>query len=32
MLLLTVRASDQATGTKQEAHLQVLGAPTGEDV
>ncbi len=29
--ILHVRALDQASGAKQEAHLQVLGAPTAED-
>jgi molecular chaperone DnaK len=29
--ILHVRATDQASGAKQEAHLQVLGAPTQED-
>jgi hypothetical protein len=26
-----VRATDQASGAAQEAHLQVLGAPTADD-
>ena len=29
--ILHVRAADQMTGIRQEAHLQVLGAPTSED-
>jgi molecular chaperone DnaK len=29
--ILHVRAMDQASGAKQEAHLQVLGAPTAEE-
>jgi molecular chaperone DnaK len=29
--ILHVRALDQASGAKQEAHLQVLGAPTVEE-
>jgi len=29
--ILHVRAMDQASGTTQEAHLQVLGAPTAEE-
>ena len=29
--ILHVRATDQASGAAQEAHLQVLGAPTAED-
>ncbi len=29
--ILHVRATDQASGANQEAHLQVLGAPTAED-
>jgi molecular chaperone DnaK len=29
--ILHVRASDPDTGARQEAHMQVLGAPTGED-
>jgi len=29
--ILHVRATDQASGAQQEAHLQVLGAPTAED-
>jgi molecular chaperone DnaK len=29
--ILHVRATDQASGAKQEAHLQVLGAPSAED-
>nr|MBA2538753.1 Hsp70 family protein [Deltaproteobacteria bacterium] len=29
--ILHVRATDQVSGAKQEAHLQVLGAPTAEE-
>ena len=29
--ILHVRAADHTTGQRQEAHLQVLGAPTAED-